>query len=243
MDLAGTGPEPERGTAFVVLLAFLVSFLFIRTSARLIRDPKVTWWPGNVETSSGLHIHHMVWGISLLLVCGFLGFAANLTEPWWQIVAAGFGIGAGLTLDEFALWLRLEDVYWANEGRASLDAVIVAAIFAGLVVVGVRPFGLDEPASVLGTIATVLVVLGLASVTFLKGRLMLGVISIFLPVVGLVTACRLGKPNSPWARWFYRGRRAGHLERARARFADDRRSERLGRRIQNAIGGAPSRPD
>src|SRR3954454_14271805 len=95
---------PGQRAGFVLLAAFLGAFLFIRTSARLMRSPKVTWWPGSVETSSGLHIHHLVWGIVLLLFSGFLGFALDPKSPWSEILAAGFGIGAGLTLDEFALW-------------------------------------------------------------------------------------------------------------------------------------------
>lgn len=239
--VAGPKVEPGRGAAFLVLLAFLVSFLAVRTNTRLIRSPKVPWWPGDIETEGGLHIHHLVWGISLLLLSGFLAFATELEQPWWQITAVGFGIGAGLTLDEFALWLHLQDVYWSDQGRSSIDAVIVAALFAGLVVVGVQPFGLDEPASVLGTIAIAGGNVVLASVTFLKGRLALGVLAVFIPLVGLVSALRLAKPGSPWSHWLYEKRRPERLERARRRFASDRRAAVLGRRIQDLIGGAPSR--
>jgi hypothetical protein len=231
------GTEPSRPAAFLVLLAFLAAFLFIRTSARLIRSPRVTWWPGDVTTGSGLHIHHLVWGISLLLISGFTAFATDLAEPWWQITAVAFGIGAGLALDEFALWLHLEDVYWSTEGRSSIDAVILAATVAGLVVVGVQPFGLDDTGSVLGTATAVVVGLGLASTTFFKGRLLLGTLALFLWPVGAVCALRLAKPTSPWARRFYHER---ELERARHRFRDDRLAARLERRVQNAIGGAPS---
>jgi hypothetical protein len=131
---------PGRSTAFLVLTAFLVTFLYIRTSARLIRNPNVTWWPGNVE-SGDLHIHHLVWGICLVLIAGFLGFAADLRTPWWHISAIAFGIGAGLTIDEFALWLYLRDVYWAQAGRLSVDAGVIATVFAVLVVLGTKPFG------------------------------------------------------------------------------------------------------
>ncbi len=131
---------PGRSTAFLVLTAFLVTFLFIRTSARLIRNPNVTWWPGNVE-AGGVHIHHLVWGISLLLVSGFLAFVADLEAPWWQLTAVGFGVGAGLTLDEFALWLHLEDVYWAEEGRRSVDAVVIATPVATHGPVGLAALG------------------------------------------------------------------------------------------------------
>ena len=94
----------DRGqrAGFVLLMAFLASFLFIRTSARLIRNPKVTWWPGNVTTGSGLHLHHLVWGILLMLLAGFLGFALSPSSPRTEILAAIFGIGSGLTLENLA---------------------------------------------------------------------------------------------------------------------------------------------
>jgi hypothetical protein len=152
-----------------------------------------------------------VWGISLLLLSGFLAFASDLRAPWWQLTAIGFGVGAALTLDEFALWLHLEDVYWAEQGRSSIDAVVIAALFAGLVVVGVRPFGLDEPADVGKAIAVVLPNFALVSLTFLKGRLALGVLAVFVPVVGLVCALRLAKPGLPWARRMYENRRPERL--------------------------------
>src|SRR4051812_26867790 len=104
------------------MLAFLVTFLFIRTSARLMRSPKVPWWPGSVTTGD-LHIHHLVFGIIIMIVSGFLNFAVDPVSPWQEILAILFGVGAGLTLDEFALFLHLEDVYWAEQGRRSVDAV------------------------------------------------------------------------------------------------------------------------
>ena len=239
LDLFSDAAEPGRECAFLVLLAFLASFLFIRTSARLMRSPRVPWWPGSVE-AGGVHIHHMVWGISLLLLSGFAAFVSDLYSPWWQITSIAFGIGAGLTLDEFALWLYLRDVYWADEGRDSIDAVIVATLGAGLVVAGVQPFDLDQTAAAAGTMAAIVAVAVLAVITFLKGKILLGIVTIFVPVVGLVTAVRLAKPSSPWARWFYRGRRSGRLDRARRRHADERRFSDIGRRVRDAIGGAPS---
>jgi hypothetical protein len=240
LDLFSSKVEPGRECAFLVLLSFLVAFLFIRTSARLIRNPNVTWWPGNVE-AGGLHIHHLVWGISLVLIGGFAAFVSDLYAPWWQATAIIFGVGAGLTLDEFALWLRLEDVYWTEQGRESIDAVIVATLVAGLVVLGVQPFDLDETASIAGTTAAVVLVLGIASIAFAKGRILLGVISLFIPLAGLIAAARLAKPASPWARRRYRGSRAHLLERARERFEPDRRTEVLGNRLRNLIGGTPDR--
>ena len=148
----------EQRAGFVLLVAFLLSFLFIRTSARLIRSPKVTWWPGSVTTSSGLHLHHLVWGIVLLLFTGFLSFVTAARSPWEEILAALFGIGAGLTLDEFALWIHLRDVYWAEEGRSSFDAVVVAAVLGGLIVVGAAPFDLSHNTSPIQTIVIVIAI-------------------------------------------------------------------------------------
>jgi hypothetical protein len=238
LDLSSSQAEPGRECAFLVLLSFLIAFLFIRTSARLIRNPNVTWWPGNVQ-AGGVHIHHLVWGISLLLIGGFAAFVSDLYAPWWQATAILFGVGAGLTLDEYALWLRLEDVYWTEQGRESIDAVVVATLLAGLVVLGVQPFGLDETTSIASTVVVVVLVVGIAAIAFAKGRILLGALSLFVPVAGVIAAARLAKPNSPWARRRYRGARAHRLERARARFEPDRRSEVLGNRLRNAIGGTP----
>ncbi len=132
---------------FLLLLGLLASFGFIRMSTRLMRSPKVPWWPGSVKTG-GVHIHHLVFGIVLLMLAGFLEFALQPDSPWLEILAAGFGIGAGLTLDEFALWLHLEDVYWAEEGRRSVDAIIVATIVAGAIVLGLAPIGSNDGSAV-----------------------------------------------------------------------------------------------
>ncbi|HWM11482.1 MAG TPA: hypothetical protein VNO82_19145 [Solirubrobacteraceae bacterium] len=234
VDPFGDRVRPGAGSAFLVLVAFLVSFLFIRTSARMTRS--VSWWPGGVQ-AGGVHMHHLVWGICLMLLCGFLSFAVALESPWWHLVAIGFGIGAGLTLDEFALWVRLEDVYWAEAGRASFDAVVFSFAFAALVVIGTRPFGLDDPGSIWGTALAVAVVLGAAVVCFAKGKVLLGVIGLFVPVVGVAGAVRLGRPSSPWASWRYD---EAKRRRAEARFAPTRPLPRLGRRIGDLIAGRPS---
>ena len=217
----------------MVLVAFLVSFLAIRTSARLTRA--VSWWPGGVK-SGNVHIHHLVWGICLLMFSGFVAFAAPLEDPWWHIIAVTFGIGVGFTLDEFALWVRLEDVYWAEEGRASLDAVVVATAFAALVVVGTNPFGLDDPVSIAGTVVVVTAVLGLGVVCFLKGRVLLGVVGLFIPAVALFGAVRLAHPSSAWARRRYS---EPQLARACGRFDPARRASRWQRQVADLVAGAP----
>lgn len=224
-----------RSGAFVVLVAFLVSFLAIRTSARLTRS--VSWWPGGVQ-SGGVHVHHLVWGICMLLISGFIAFAAApLQAPWWHIDAVIFGIGAGFTLDEFALWVRLEDVYWAEEGRASVDAVVVAVAVAGLVVLGTRPFGLDDPGSITGTILTVAFVLTFVLLSATKGRVFLAVIGMFIPIAGMVGAIQLARPNSIWARRLYDQRK---LARAQQRYDPTKRLTRFGTFLSDLLAGAPS---
>jgi hypothetical protein len=74
-----------------------------------------------------------VWGIALLLLSGWLAAARDMHDT---PVAMMFGAGAALTLDEFALWLHLEDVYWSERGRHSVRVVIVVASLAGLALVG-----------------------------------------------------------------------------------------------------------
>jgi hypothetical protein len=232
----------DRGqrSGFILLGSFLASFLFIRTSARLIRSPKVSWWPGSVTTKGGLHLHHLVWGIVLLLVAGFLNFVLKPGPPWLEIFAGAFGVGAGLTLDEFALWIHLEDVYWSKEGRSSIDAVVVAALLGGLVVLGVAPFDIPNNASSISSLVLAIAIdLAFSTVAILKGKPLIGLMGVFLPLASIAGSLRLAAPTSPWARWRYppEGRR---MERSRARFERVRARRRW---LMNAIGGSPSEPE
>jgi hypothetical protein len=223
---------PGKELHFLVLVAFLLSFGFIRTSAHLIRA-QVSWWPGNVETKGGTHVHHMVWGILLLISMGYLGITVDLESPWMELVAIGFGIGMGLTLDEFALWLNLKDVYWSEQGRQSIDAVIITGALLAIALLGLQ-FWIDVYEAVLvllgvggtqlegGETALVLVpvqVLGLlfTAACFLKGKLLTGIVGLFTPAVALIGAVRLAKPGSPWARRYGEPK----LERSRQRFATE----------------------
>ena len=79
---------PGKELHFLVLVAFVLSFGFIRTSAHMIKA-QVSWWPGNVETKSGTHVHHLVWGILLLLSMGYIGITFVDESPWAELVAIG----------------------------------------------------------------------------------------------------------------------------------------------------------
>jgi hypothetical protein len=227
--------QHRQFAAFLVLVGMMATFLFIRTSARLMRSPKVPWWPGSVKTGD-LHVHHLVFGIVLLLLCGFLEFAFRAGKPWLDILAVGFGIGAGLTLDEYALWLHLEDVYWAEEGRKSVDAVVIAALLGGLIVAGIVPLSKEDTASALTVIIAMGLVLVVAVIAALKGKYLFAVAGMIAPMISLIGAIRLAKPGSWWARRRYEPA-SEKAERAQERFE---RGRARYHRFQNLIGGAPT---
>jgi hypothetical protein len=188
---------PGKELHFLILIAFVLSFSFIRTSAHLIRA-QVSWWPGNVETKSGTHVHHLVWGILLLLSMGYVGIATDIGTPWLELVAVAFGIGMGLTMDEFALWLNLEDVYWQEKGRQSIDAVVVTTGLLIIALLGLQ-FWIDVWDAVLvltgfdrgnAWIAIPIQVVGvaLAYVCFRRGRKIAGLFGLFVPLVALIGA-------------------------------------------------------
>lgn len=227
--------DPQQRAGFILLAGFLASFGFIRMSTRLMRSPRVPWWPGSVKTS-GVHVHHLVFGIVIMIAAGFVSFAVEPASPWLEITAALFGIGVGLTVDEFALWLYLEDVYWSEEGRASVDVAIVCALVGLLVLVGFVPFGQDAGNSPAVVVALVAEQLAWVVVVLAKGKARLALLGLFVPPVLWFAAIRLARPNSWWARRRY-APGAKKLEKAAVRAArwDARREKWLDR-----IGGAPS---
>lgn len=227
---------------YLVLIGFLLSFAFIRMSTRLMRSPKVPWWPGSIVSDSGVHLHHLVFGIVTMMVAGAGGFAAFGNSPWTEICAFAFGIGAGLTIDEFALWVYLDDVYWADEGRSSIDATVIAAALMMLALLGFTPFTIEDGSveSILGTVLSALIAFLLVAICFAKGRILHGTIGFFVFPIALYGACRLGKPNSAWARRRYGERRPKKQARAEERFPPDRRTERFKNAFRDIVGGKPS---
>ena len=174
---------------------------------------QVSWWPGNVETSGGLHIHHLVWGILLLMISGFLGFALQPPGVWMDILAVLFGIGMGLTLDEFALWLHLDDVYWSDEGRQSVDAVVVAFVFGGLVVLGAAPWEVDGAEGSVAAIAgAVAFHIAYCSICALKGKVWMTVFGLLIPFIGLIGAIRLAEARLALGAAVLQGRRPAPRE-------------------------------
>ncbi|HEX7058649.1 MAG TPA: hypothetical protein VF176_02230 [Solirubrobacterales bacterium] len=232
----------EKQGLFLVLVGFILSFGFIRMSTRLMRSPKVPWWPGSVVSDSGVHIHHLVFGIVTMMAAGALGFAALGQSPYTEICAFFFGVGAGLTIDEFALWVHLDDVYWAEEGRSSIDATVIAAAAMLLVLLGFSPFSF-ETGSISETIGSILgaaIVFGLVAICFAKRRVMHGTVGFFVFPVAIYGASRLGKPDSPWARKRYGERRPKKQQHSVERFPPDRRTERFKNAFRDIVGGKPS---
>jgi branched-subunit amino acid transport protein AzlD len=231
----------EQGL-FLVLAGFILSFAFIRMSTRLMRSPRVPWWPGSIVSDSGVHLHHLVFGIVTMMAAGALGFLAFGKSPWTEICAFAFGIGAGLTIDEFALWVYLDDVYWAEEGRSSIDATVIAAAGMGLLLVGFTPFTVESGSfsAVLGSILSAAFIFGLVAICFAKGRVLHGTFGFFIFPIAIYGACRLGKPASAWARRRYGERRPQKQARAEARFPPDRRTDRFKNAFRDVVGGKPS---
>jgi branched-subunit amino acid transport protein AzlD len=234
--------EHELQGLYLVLIGFILSFAFIRMSTRLMRSPRVPWWPGSIVSDSGVHLHHLVFGIVTMMVAGAGGFAAFGNSPWTEICAFAFGIGAGLTIDEFALWVYLDDVYWAEEGRSSIDATVIAAAAMLLALLGFTPFTIEDGSieSILGTALSALVVFLLVAICFAKGRILHGTIGFFVFPVALYGACRLGKPGSAWARRRYGERHPKKQARSAERFPPDRRTERFKNAFRDVVGGKPS---
>jgi hypothetical protein len=210
----------RRALTSWMVAAFLITFLVTRFVTHAIREGR---GPFRNASVGGVHVHHEVYGIFLLLGTGTAEFTYRPGPPWEFVLATLFGVGAALTLDEFALWLHLDDVYWTAQGRSSVDAVLVALVVGGLLLIGLNPFDADEAAGEGVLALTVTVNLACALVAILKGRGVLGVVGVFVPVLGLVAALRLARPGSPWARRHYRPG-SDRDRRSRARYPAGRRT-------------------
>jgi hypothetical protein len=239
-DVIAAGKLP----LMLCFLAFVLTFVTTRTITRMIRDGKGPF--RNQVTPGGLHIHHSVPGIILLIIGAFTAVGGPDTLGWRAFAALAVGIGTSLVLDEFALILHLQDVYWSGEGQLSVEAVSLTAACLGLMLVGFSPFGVKDvdniELSLRLTATGILCADGVLSfLCVLKGKYRTALFSLFLPLVGVVGAVRLARPKSIWARYRYQGKR---LERATERAADfDKRWAPLQTDWENFIGGKPSLPN
>ncbi|MGP4051142.1 hypothetical protein [Streptomyces sp. 2A115] len=233
--------EPGKLPLLLALASFVLTFVITRVVVRMIRAGKGPF--GNVKAGD-LHIHHVVPGVLLTVIGGFGAVASGGHGFGAGISAVLFGMGAGLVLDEFALILHLDDVYWSEEGRKSVEVVVVTAALVGLMLSGFLPFGVndlseEERQSRGGVIVSVGVNFLLALLALSKGKARMAIFGVIVPLVALVGVIRLARPDSPWAKRFYRRRpRARAKSRLRA-YHHDRRWSGPRRRIQELIGGKP----
>jgi hypothetical protein len=199
--------EPGRQPMFFALLAFLLTFLITRMITRLIRAGKGPF--RNISTGE-VHVHHVVPGLIILLLGGVLALGSSADGPWRQIAGLLFGMGAALVLDEFAMVLHLDDVYWSNEGRLSADAVTLAAVvmFVALLIIAPNQPPADETTGFWLTVASgaVFIVIWLfpISVAILKGKLWMATLGLLFIPIAWFAAIRLARPGSPWAHFRYR---------------------------------------
>ncbi len=134
--------ETRRERLFLASAGYFTAALVVRLITFLIHNHV---GPFHDVSMHGRHIHHLVWGISLLLVVGYgwlLQYGSGIVQSniWAaRTMCMAYGVGAALTLDEFALWLNLRDVYWEREGRESFEAL---GIFGAILCIGIfgHPF-------------------------------------------------------------------------------------------------------
>ncbi|MCH5677782.1 hypothetical protein [Streptomyces gilvus] len=233
--------EPGKLPLLLALTAFVLTFFVTRLITRLIRAGKGPF--GNVK-AGGLHIHHVVPGVVLTVVGGFGAVASDRHGFGSAVCAVLFGMGAGLVLDEFALIVHLDDVYWSEQGRRSVEVVVLTAALVGLLLAGFAPFGVNDMSQAElqdrgSVISTVVVNFAFALLVLTKGKPRMAIFSVIVPLVGLIGLVRLARPGSPWARRFYRRRPRARAKATLRAYHRDRRWFGPRRRLQDWIGGKP----
>jgi hypothetical protein len=221
-----------REPLFFLLLAFLLTFLAVRAYTRLGRAR--AWRSGSVR---GIHLHHSVPGIIASLVAGTAIIAFRPGDDSMLALSALFGVGAALTLDQFALIFHLDDVYWTEKGRSSIEATLIGFSLGALCLLATAPLhadpGRDVPHWVFGGI--IALNMSFSLIAFLKGKMKLGTFGIFVPGLAILGAVRLAKPGSLWGRRFYGPEK---LERSRARSTLQHARYAYVVRLYDLIGGA-----
>ncbi|RFU83178.1 hypothetical protein DY218_29085 [Streptomyces triticagri] len=233
--------EPGKLPLLLALSAFVLTFLATRVVTRMIRAGRGPF--RNVQTG-GLHIHHVVPGVLLTVIGGFGAIAGGRHGFGSMVAAVLFGMGVGLVLDEFALILHLDDVYWSEAGRQSVEAVVLTAALVALMLGGFLPFGVNEltPDELhdRGVVAlNVSINFLFALVALVKGKFRVALIGVVVPFVALFGAIRLARPGSPWAKRLYRNRPRARARAGLRAVRHDRRWVRIRRRFEDLIGGRP----
>jgi hypothetical protein len=125
--------HPGRQSAVISWLSFSATFATVRAITYSIKDGK---GPFHNLSSGGVHLHHYLWGI--LTVSGVGGVALRGEDRLRRhpVIAIAYGVGMALIVDEFSLLLDLQDVYWAKQGRWSVDLGVGLTAAAGLALEG-----------------------------------------------------------------------------------------------------------
>lgn len=236
--------EPGKLPLLLALAAFVLTFLITRVITRLIRAGKGPF--GNV-TAGSVHIHHVVPGVVLTVIGGFGAVASGRHGFGPALSAVIFGIGTGLVLDEFALILHLDDVYWSEAGRKSVEMVVLTAALVGLLLAGFVPFGVndlseDELQNRAGAVVSIGVNFLFALIALSKGKARTAVFGVIIPMVALIGSLRLARPGSPWARRFYRRRPRARARAVLRAYHHDRRWAGPRRAFGDWLGGKPDPP-
>ncbi|MEO5725311.1 MAG: hypothetical protein ABIQ39_09575 [Ilumatobacteraceae bacterium] len=234
--------EPDKLPLLLFTLAFVVTFLVARVVTRLIRAGRGPF--KNNVAATGLHVHHAVPGLVLLLTGTLLAVGAPPTTLWRSVAAVLTGIGASLVLDEFALILHLDDVYWSDEGQASVQAVSLTVMCLLAMLVGLTPFGVHDvgrtEVGVRSTgILSVIAVIAATVVCAMKGKYRLGLLAIFVPPVAIAGAIRLARPGSRWFVRHYADQPDRRLEATERATHFDAKWDPLFRRIGDLVAGRP----
>lgn len=190
----------SRSVQFAMLITFVGTFMLTRLVVRFIRSGRGPF--RNVKVGE-VHVHHLVPGIVIMLVAAPVEFVIAPHGTARTVLACVFAAGAALTLDEFALWLHLTDVYWEDRGRKSVDAVVAVAGLGALGLVVSHPFSRSQGESLWFYFLYLLITMGFVGVAVFKGRLFLGPAGVLLLPLAVVAALRLAKPGSPWFDRFY----------------------------------------
>jgi hypothetical protein len=229
--VARGGSDSSRFVQFAMLCSFIGTFMLTRLVVRMIRSGRGPF--RNVKVGD-VHVHHLVPGIVIMLASAPVEFVIAPHGTARTVLACIFAAGAALTLDEFALWLHLTDVYWEDRGRKSVDAVITVSGLGTLGLIASTPVSRGPGEGLWYYFGYLFVTIGFVVVAVFKGRLFLGPAGVLLLPLAIYAAVRLAKPGSPWYSRFYR-------EGSRKYDKSNRRAARIGveARLKKFVSGMP----
>ena len=231
-----SGREP----ALLMLLAFIITFIFTRGYTRIAR--KTGWGSASF---GGVHTHHLVFGMVISFVSAALMFSFLPQQGvMLNLLAIAFGGGVALVLDEFALIFHLDDVYWEEEGRKSVDAVVLGASLGLLFLLHATPLG-SSSEDISKWLLTIIQIINLVFVivSALKGKIFIALFGVFIPFVAIIGAIRVAEPESIWAKKFYKPH-GNKMKKTKKRYAHYHKVWRARKeKAWDIIGGKTGRPN